>query len=144
MRIGPVIVIALALSIAIVPQFTDCLSQGRQLTLANGSNVPMKCHWTAVAELGMSLPLFATGLVLAASRRKEGARTLGLVTAALGVAVLLLPVTLIGVCSNPDMICHSVMRPFLVLAGTLTLLYGLGTMAVSAPSKGEAERVGLA
>lgn len=144
MRIAAAMVVALALSIAAVPQFTDCHSQGRQLSLANGNTIPMKCHWTAMAEMGMALPLFATGLVMSASRRKETVRTLGLITSVLGVAVLLLPFSLIGVCSNPDMTCNSAMRPFLVLAGSLTVVLGLGAVGMSMARKGETGRAELA
>ena len=49
------LLIALALLVAIVPMFTDCASQGRSLTLANGREIPMKCHWTGLAELALTL-----------------------------------------------------------------------------------------
>jgi len=48
--------VALALGTAIVPQFTDCASQGKAITLANGKTVEMKCHWTARAEIAVGRP----------------------------------------------------------------------------------------
>ena len=53
--------IVLALVIGILPVFTDCLSQGRSLELANGKTVPMKCHWTGIAEIGVAVPLASGG-----------------------------------------------------------------------------------
>ena len=47
--------ILMALVIAIVPVFTDCQSQGRSLTTQDGKSVPMKCHWTGIAEIGVAL-----------------------------------------------------------------------------------------
>ena len=39
-----VALVVLALATAIFPQFTDCESQGKMITLANGKTVSMKCH----------------------------------------------------------------------------------------------------
>jgi len=116
------IIIILALVIAIVPQFTDCESQGKMLTLESGKQVSMKCHWTARAELAVGIPLLAVGLLLPFGRRKESMRSLGIVGAVLGVMAILLPGILIGVCSNDDMICNSLMDPVLILTGALAIV----------------------
>ncbi len=63
--------IALALGIGIVPHFTDCLSQGQLLTLANGKTQPMKCHWSAQAEIAVAAPLGIVGVLMIPSRRKD-------------------------------------------------------------------------
>ena len=57
-----ILIIALALVIAIVPIFTDCLANGKSLTTADGRSVPMKCHWTAIAEIGLAVPLALIGV----------------------------------------------------------------------------------
>jgi hypothetical protein len=123
-----VLMMVLALVSGILPQFTDCASQGRALTLANGREIPMKCTWTARAEAAVAAPLLATGLFMTASRRKELFRVLGLMGIILGAAVILLPTSLIGVCGNPDMICNSLMKPALTLTGSVTV--ALGALAV--------------
>jgi hypothetical protein len=118
--IGTIVVI-LALIIGIVPQFTDCLSQGKAITLPNGSTMPMKCHWTRQAEVAVAIPLFVVGGLMIFSRRKQTQRALAVVGIALGAAAILLPATLIGVCANDEMICSMVMKPTLLFAGTLTI-----------------------
>jgi hypothetical protein len=125
MKIVASLLIVLALVVGIVPQFTDCASDGRMLTLADGRTIPMKCHWTAKGELALAVPLLATGSVMAASRRKETWRSLSLIGTVLGVLIILLPTSLIGVCGNPDMICNSVMKPVLILAGSVVTAVGL-------------------
>ena len=77
------LIIVLALVVGIVPLFTDCLSQGRSLTTDAGMSVPMKCHWTAIAEIGVALPLALVGVLTMTSKRKETVRTL----AAFGVVL---------------------------------------------------------
>ena len=64
MKVLAVSLAVLAVLIAVVPQFTDCDSQGRTLTLQDGRQIAMKCHWTARAELGVGLPLFAVAATI--------------------------------------------------------------------------------
>jgi len=131
MKIAAALVIVLALVIGLVPQFTDCQSQGRALTLQNGSTVPMKCHWTAVAEIALAVPLFALGAVMAFSRRKESKRIIAGLGALLGLFVILLPTALIGVCASSMMLCNSVMKPTLILSGILVIAISAGTLITS-------------
>ena len=109
----------MALVVGIVPLFTDCNAQGHMMTLANGNTVPMKCHWTALGEVAMAVPLLAVGGLMAFNRRRETLRALSIVGTMLGIFIVMLPTQLIGVCPNPDMLCNMVMRPTLVFAGSL-------------------------
>jgi hypothetical protein len=124
-------IIILALVIGIVPQFTDCQSQGKALTLANGKTVPMKCHWTAEAEIALATPLLGVGIVMAISKRKESRRILAGLGVLLGVFVILLPTVLIGVCTSPDMICNSVMKPTLILSGIVVIAISIASLIIS-------------
>src|SRR4030042_6212239 len=92
------LLIVLALVAAVVPQFSDCESQGRALTLQNGKTVAMKCHWTSEASLAVALPLFLVGGLAYFGKRKETLRALGLLGLVLGAFLIALPTVLIGVC----------------------------------------------
>ena len=120
-KVLSLLLIVFALVIAVVPQFTDCQSQGRALTMQNGSTVPMKCHWTAIAEIGVAVPLALVGLFNLRSRRKETSRFLGGMGIASGALAVLFPTYLIGVCGNAMMICNMIMRPTLVSTGVLAM-----------------------
>jgi hypothetical protein len=111
-----------ALVIGILPIFTDCQAQGRSLELANGKTVPMKCHWTGIAEIGVAIPLGLVGIFDIVSKRKETFNFLSFSGIALGAMAILFPTTLIGVCANPMMLCNMVMKPGLVLSGSLAIV----------------------
>jgi quinol-cytochrome oxidoreductase complex cytochrome b subunit len=130
-RVFGILIVVLALVIAIVPQFTDCQSQGRMITLENGKTIPMKCHWTSQAALGMGIVLLAVGALLAFSRRKETRLALSVLGMLLGAIVILLPTWLIGVCANPDMLCKSIEQPTLILSGSLVIVISLAGLVFS-------------
>lgn len=131
MKVAGVVIIVLAIALAVVPMFSDCQSQGRMLTLENGKQVSMKCHWTGLAELALSIPLAAVGLMMIFSRRQESRRTLGITGIVLGIMAILLPTVIIGVCMDPHMTCVSTMKPALILAGALALGIGLVVVFVA-------------
>lgn len=115
----------LAMLISLVPQMTDCESQGRALTLADGRQIAMKCHWTARAEMGVGFSIFALGALLFFSHSRETRMTLSLLGIVLGVFVILLPTVLVGVCMSPEMLCNSLMKPLLILTGSLVVAISL-------------------
>ncbi|MGD8598649.1 MAG: DUF4418 family protein [Anaerolineae bacterium] len=125
MRAIGVILVALALVIGIVPQFTDCWAQGSAIALPNGNRLPMRCHWTRQAEVAVAFPLGIAGLMVLFTRRRQTLRALLVVGLALGIAVILVPAYLIGVCASDDMICSLVMKPTLLFAGILTVATNL-------------------
>ncbi len=123
--------VVLAIAIAVVPHYTDCLSQGSVSTLANGTTQPMKCHWSAQAEIGVGIPLFAVGILIASSRRKGiifGASILGVL---LGVVAMALPDALIGTCVVPGHICNTAMKPAINGLGALAIAGSLGGLVMS-------------
>ncbi len=122
--IGSILVV-LALVIGIVPQFTDCLAQGHTIALPNGNTMPMKCHWTRQAEVAVAIPLGLVSILTLTSKRRETLRVLAGLAMALGLAAILLPTSLIGVCASEEMICNMLMKPTLVFAGLLTMATGL-------------------
>ncbi len=125
--------VALALVIGVVPQLTDCQSQGHAITLPTGRTIPMKCHWTATAELAVAAPLLVVGLLALLARGRESRRALFALGLVEGVLAVLLPTALIGVCQSPEMLCSSVMKPTRVLGGVLAAAAGLA--GVLAPGR---------
>ena len=87
---------------------------------------PMKCFWTARAEifLGISIAVFAVLQIIFALKESNIqanlALTFAIITNAIGV--ILVPSALIGVCAKPIMHCHSVTKPFLIVAAILIIL----------------------
>ena len=135
-RVLGIALIVLAVGMAVVPHYTDCESQGLQITMANGKTTPMKCHWTGIAELGTAIPVLAVGAMMLASRRKETLTYLsitGLVLAGVGVA---LPNGLIGVCAMPTHTCLTLMKPALTGLGSAVGLASIVGLVVSRTSKG--------
>lgn len=135
MRALASLTIVLALVTGIVPQFTNCSAVGRALTLENGNQIPMKCHWSARSEIAIAIPTALAGALVLVSATKEARRGLFAVSGLLGIATILLPTELIGVCSNPDMICHSTMRPLLIFTGALTLVAGAVGIVLASTQK---------
>jgi hypothetical protein len=101
------------------------------LTLADGRTLPMKCHWTAIAELVLGIPLAILGIELLLSRHKETRMALGILGTTMGLFIILIPTTLIGVCMMGEMLCNSVMKPALILAGSLVAVCSLIIAIVS-------------
>lgn len=120
--------IVLALVLAIAPAFTDCASHGKMLTTADGRSVPMKCHWTGIAEMAAAVPLGIAGLYALGGRRRETLRFAGMMGLAAGLVAILLPTTLIGTCMSASMVCNVLMKPILLSAGALTMVAGLGVV----------------
>jgi hypothetical protein len=89
----------------------------------------MKCHWTALAEIGLAVPLVLIGVFNLTSKRRETFQALNLTGSALGVLVILFPTVLIGVCASAMMPCNMVEKPVLILSGILVIGASLMTMA---------------
>jgi hypothetical protein len=119
---------ALAIAIAVVPAFTDCQSQGKSLTTSAGKSVPMKCHWTGIAEIGVAAPLLVVGGMMATNRRRDNIRNFGIMGIVLGALAIAFPAKLIGVCQTPTMLCHTVMSPTLITLGSIAIVGSIGAI----------------
>jgi hypothetical protein len=129
MKIIAIALIALALILIVVPSFFTCASHGKAIQLPSGKNIPMKCLWTARAEIGLGVLLLATGALFFFSREIESKRFLSVLTLIVGIFVILFPTKLIGVCANPEMVCRVVMNPTLLLIGIVTTVLGTASTA---------------
>lgn len=78
---------------------------GKMLDLANGNQVPMKCHWAGQAAMALSVILLVCALV--ALLVKKDHRKLMIVTVVTAVMIFLVFTSLIGVCASETMRCQS-------------------------------------
>jgi len=131
LKIVAVILIVLALVVIIVPQFTNCSADGRVLKLESGKTVPMKCTWSARAELALGIPLLALGALMFVSRRKETIRALSILSAILGILVILIPTSIIGVCMAADMSCNSILKPTMIVSGIIITAAALAGLVIN-------------
>jgi len=126
--------IILAIAIAVVPHFNTCQYHGRDIITAAGTHVPMKCNWSAQAEIVVGIGLLTVGILTLVSRKKETASFLAIIGIVLGAAVILVPTRVIGVCSSM-MPCNTFMRPFLVALGALVVALCVIGLVISLSSK---------
>ena len=149
MRILAALIIVLALVIGIAPQFSNCDAHGHVLKItaspimASGGStmgstasspvkiVKMKCLWTARSGIAVAVPLAIVGVLLFISRRKETRRALAIITAALGVVAILLPIWLIGTCVTSTMPCNTTMKPTILAAAFVTIAVGVVALVVN-------------
>ena len=89
---------------------------GKMLELANGNQVPMKCHWAGQAAIAISVIILAAA-VMALLAKKEY-KGLMVVNAVAAVVLFLVFTSLIGVCASETMRCQ------------ITKIWGIGAAAV--------------
>ncbi len=129
MKTVAAVLVALGLVTMIVPSFLTCAAHGKAIQLPGGGTVPMKCLWTARAEMGVGAALLVVGAFLFFSRGSESRRFLPILALILGILITLFPTALIGVCVNPDMPCVRLMKPILLLIGMVAGALGFAASA---------------
>jgi hypothetical protein len=122
--------IVVALAVITIPMFTDCQSQGKSITLANGAKIPMKCHWSGVAEIVAGVPLGVVGLGMILTKKKTGLNILSSFGVVMGIFIVLIPNSLIGVCTS-GMLCETVMKPSLTVLGSVGVVGALGGLLLA-------------
>lgn len=89
---------------------------GKLLDLANGNQVPMKCHWAGQAAIAVSIIIIAAAIMaLLAKKEYKGLMVVNTVAA---VLLFMVFTSLIGVCASSEMRCQT------------TKLWGIGAAAV--------------
>ena len=130
MRILGLVIVVLAIVVGVLPLYTDCQAEGHTIALPSGATIPMTCHWSARAALGISVPLLALGILMLTKRRGDPG-ALALIGAIQGVIIALVPSVLIGVCNSREMPCNMIMKPSLIFAGILIVMVSLGYWLLS-------------
>lgn len=90
---------------------------GKMLDLANGNQVPMKCHWAGQAAVAVAVIILAAALMALLAKRDH--KRLMVVTAVAAVVLFLVFTSLIGVCASAEMRCQT------------TKLWGIGAAALT-------------
>jgi len=133
-KILGIVILVLAVAVAVLPQFTNCQYEGKAITTAAGTTVPMKCLWTARAEIAVGVPLLAVGAIMMVSRRRSLKISSGIMGIVLGAFAIALPEGLIGVCSSA-MPCNLVMEPALLYMGSIITTASLVGLVMAVRSK---------
>jgi hypothetical protein len=135
MKLSAILIIILAILIGVLPLFFNCQHDGKMLTLENGKQIPMKCYWTARVSIALAVILLAVGVFLGINKNPETLRALKILGIIIGVIVILLPTSIIGVCSHPGASCNLVMKPALIFMGSLVVVINLIGLVTSLTKK---------
>ena len=95
--------------------------QGMQQTPSDTRYVPMKCHWSAIAEIGIGGAMALLGFLFLLSGKPQLRLGLSFAQAALGLVAVLMPTKLIGTCVGKMMQCNILMLPMLLVMGCLVI-----------------------
>jgi len=91
------------------------------LDLASGGSVPMKCHWTFMADTFVGILGAVIGLLGLTCKEQTGRRAIAFVLIVCAVvAIVLTTPSGIGLCGMEDMHCH----------GTAHIVWALGGIAI--------------
>ena len=84
----------------------------------------MKCNWMGKAEIGVGAIIAVIGLLQMVMDHAKVRQGLSMSAALLGLLTILLPLKLIGVCTNVHMRCVTLTRPALLILGIAVMLVG--------------------
>lgn len=118
-----ILTLGVATVVAAVFFLDSCGDAGKMLTTTQGTQVPMRCHWTEQAVIGLGGLLGVIGFLMI--WMKESARGLSLAAAAAGVLMVATPLWLLPTCGNAMMICNMSLKPGVLLLGGLIAIVGV-------------------
>lgn len=108
--------------VALTPRyiFPVCEYHGVRMEMM-GKSFSMSCYYTAHASMVVGILIALIGIAVIISR-PDSLRSLALVLAGAGAAVILIPTVFFPICHNPDMHCNHGTQPMLIVLGVTTLL----------------------
>ncbi len=78
------------------------------LELANGNSVPMKCHWTFIADTFIPIIGVVVALMAITCKDHSGRRAMAVVYIAVAAIAACIPAPFsIGTCAKAEMMCNS-------------------------------------
>ncbi len=104
----------LGVSIIVVPQFIFPVCE-TTIETAFGGVLPMRCHWTGQAEIGVGALLSIGGLVICLVADPRVRLGVALMTACAALLAAAIPTEIIGVCPGRMMHCRIGTLPALLL-----------------------------
>ncbi len=87
------------------------------LTLDNGNQIPMKCHWAGQAAILVAALIIVLAVVAILAGKEHKKVQIGIIAAGIGLILVFGP--LIGVCMNSEMMCHTTALWGRVLGGAI-------------------------
>ena len=120
-----IIAIMLGVLVALIPKviFPVCTDM---IELINGKTLYMKCHWSAMAELLIGWLTVFNGILILVFKRHETQIALSIMLILLGLAALLIPTIVIGMCKAPTMACRVGTKPALIVMSVIIMILGAG------------------
>lgn len=99
----------------------EAKTPGKSGVMTSVMSSPMKCYWTARAELGVGILIAFSGLLLLLLKSLQSRLGLSLAIGLNGVLVILFPSVSIGVCGSTAISCRVLTLPALYILGGLTV-----------------------
>lgn len=120
-----IIAVALGMLVAFIPTFIFPVCNN-MIELMNGKTLFMKCHWTAMAEILVGVLILCNGIMLMGFKKRETRMALSIMLFIHGLAVMLIPTVVIGMCETATMACRVGTGPALIVVSVITMIVGIG------------------